>query len=51
MVPGCGFEPRPHLKTRWKKMDHLMAEKLTKNNKVSQIRQVTPNLKKIIYDH
>jgi len=42
MVLGRGFKSRLHLKTRWKKIDHLMAKKLTKNNKDSTMGQVTP---------
>jgi len=34
-------ESRLHLKTRCKKIDHLMAEKVT-NNKSSQMGQATP---------
>ncbi len=30
IVLGRGFEPQLHLKTRWKKTNHSMAEKLTK---------------------
>jgi hypothetical protein len=30
MVLGRGFESWLHLKTRWKKMSHLMAENITK---------------------
>jgi hypothetical protein len=37
MLLGCGFEPGLNPKTRWKKMDHLMAEKLSKIIKMGQV--------------
>jgi len=42
MVLGREFKSRFHLKTIWKKTDHLMAENITKNIKDIQLGQVTP---------
>ncbi len=43
MVHGRGFNSRVHLKTRYGKDGPLDCRKNNKNNKDSQMGQVTPN--------
>jgi len=49
MAHGRGLKPQLHLKLRWKKMDHLMAEKLTKIIKTAKLAKF--HAKKIFFNN